>query len=434
MKLENPDELMITRLSAIVVASLSLLWPLGTAHAAVREWDGDASMDNKWMTAENWAGNTAPSPGDFLLFRSSQRHPNNENNFPTSTTFGSIEFDGGGPGMGYNISGNPIALNAGLRVENNSGQAIDHTLNNSLHLNSNQTFTIINDVGILFLTGTIDLNGKGLRFDVATASEARAQGVISGAGGVIKTGAGLLMLTANNTYTSATALNAGTLQINGAQPASPVFLAAGTLKGIGTVGTLSSTGGGGPGSILISPGGSPGILTSSNIALNASTTLALELNGTTPGSGYDQLNVNGSVTLNNAALSITLDFTPALGNSFTIVNNDGVDAVAGRFSGLPQGATFFVGTTQFQINYAGGNGNDVVLTRIVSLEIERVSTNAVRLLWPTNGAAGFDLECNTNLATTNWVLASPPPTVVGAKNVVTNAFPPSHKFYRLHKQ
>jgi hypothetical protein len=56
----------------------------------------------------------------------------------------------------------------------------------------------------------------------------------------------------------------------------------------------------------------------------------------------------------------------------------------------------------FQINYTGGTGNDVVLTRIVTLEIEPVSSTGVRVLWVTNGTAGFSLESNTNLSTTNW--------------------------------
>jgi len=82
--------------------------------------------------------------------------------------------------------------------------------------------------------------------------------VISEAGGLIKTGAGPLTLTVNNTYTGTTRLEGGTLQINGSQPASPVVLEAGALKGTGTVGTLTSIGSGGPGSIVVSPGGSPG--------------------------------------------------------------------------------------------------------------------------------------------------------------------------------
>ena len=91
------------------------------SHSALREWDGDAQMDNTWITPDNWVGNVAPNPGDDLLFRSGARHPNNNNNFPPGTTFNTIELRGGGMGQGYNISGNSIALNAGIHVENNSG-------------------------------------------------------------------------------------------------------------------------------------------------------------------------------------------------------------------------------------------------------------------------------------------------------------------------
>lgn len=420
--------------TARLLGTLSALLALvPVAHAALREWDGDASMDNKWMTAVNWVGNVAPNPGDDLLFRSGQRHPNNINDYAPGTTFNSIELRGGG-GSGYNISGNSIALNAGIRVENNSGDPIDHTFSISILLNSNQTFTIQNDVGIFFLPATINLNGKDLTFDVTLSSEARAQGVISGTGDLIKTGGGALRLTANNTYDGATRLNGGTLQIDGAQLFNPVVLNAGTLRGTGIVGTITSVGSGGPGSILLSPGGSPGILTCDSVALNPSTTFAVELNGANAGSGYDQLQIpNGPVALNSATLSVTLGFTPALGNRFTIMNKYVAGAVEGTFNGLSQGATLLVGETQFQINYAGGDGNDVVLTRIVALEIESVSTSAVRLLWLTNGTAGFNLECSTNLPATNWVLASPPPAVVGTKNVVTNATTEVQKFYRLKK-
>jgi hypothetical protein len=51
-----------------------------------------------------------------------------------------------------------------------------------------------------------------------------------------------------------------------------------------------------------------------------------------------------------------------VGATFTIINNDGTDAVTGTFAGLAQGATFVVGGETFQINYKGGDGNDVTLT------------------------------------------------------------------------
>jgi hypothetical protein len=63
------------------------------------------------------------------------------------------------------------------------------------------------------------------------------------------------------------------------------------------------------------------------------------------------------------------------------------------------------------------------------LTIEPAPPNAVRLLWPTN-PAGFSLQSNTNLLTTNWRPGSSP-SVLGTNNVVTNATTPAQQFYRL---
>jgi hypothetical protein len=90
----------------------------------------------------------------------------------------------------------------------------------------------------------------------------------------------------------------------------------------------------------------------------------VELNGTAAGSGHDQLNVNGAVALGNALLSVTPGFTPAYGDSFVIINNDGVDAVSGTFNNLPQNALITNGATVLRLSYTGGDGNDVTLTTI----------------------------------------------------------------------
>ena len=90
----------------------------------------------------------------------------------------------------------------------------------------------------------------------------------------------------------------------------------------------------------------------------------MTLNGTTAGTGYDQLSANGTVNLAGATLNVNLAFTPALGSAFTVIQNDGTDAVLGTFAGLPEGTTLSLNGMTFQISYAGGTGNDVVLTRI----------------------------------------------------------------------
>ena len=58
-----------------------------------------------------------------------------------------------------------------------------------------------------------------------------------------------------------------------------------------------------------------------------------------------------------------MGFTPTIGDAFTIIANDDIDAVSGTFSGLAQGATVIISGGTFTISYTGGTGNDVVLTR-----------------------------------------------------------------------
>ena len=78
----------------------------------------------------------------------------------------------------------------------------------------------------------------------------------------------------------------------------------------------------------------------------------------TPSAG--QLAIAGTVNLIGSTLSLSLLSQPTNGQQFTIINNDGTaDAVTGTFA---NGPTITVGSTQFSINYAGGDGNDVVLT------------------------------------------------------------------------
>jgi hypothetical protein len=116
----------------------------------------------------------------------------------------------------------------------------------------------------------------------------------------------------------------------------------------------------------IAPGFSPGIISGGDLAMSSGTTLNIELNGSVPGTGYDQLNVTGGVTLGNATLSVTAGFTPGLGNRFTIIDNDGADPVTGTFNGLAEGAIFILGAATYQVTYTGGTGNDVQLIVTVS--------------------------------------------------------------------
>jgi autotransporter-associated beta strand protein len=260
--------------------------------------------------------------------------------------------------------------------------------------------------------------------------------------GLQKLGAGTLRLMANNIYAGSTTVAQGILQVDGSQPGSRVDIHDGAqLMGNGRVGHVDFMSAGGiPGAIA--PGHSPGILSCGNFNPGGGIgTLRIEINGAIPGAnGYDQLYARsalGQVMLNGITLDLSLNVAPAVNNQFMIIRKDGVRAVTGEFNGLPQDARFTAGAQIFQIDYFGGDGNDVVLTKIADvyrpqLIVERVPPTSVRLLWPTNDPV-FTLQWTTNLSVTSWAPASPFAVVTGTNNVVTNATGAERKFYRLFK-
>ena len=117
------------------------------------------------------------------------------------------------------------------------------------------------------------------------------------------------------------------------------------------------------GGILATGGATTQMLSTGSVTLAAGSTLAVTLNGTTSGTGYDQLNVTGKVSLSGATSNLSLGFTPTVGDTFTLIQNDGADPVVGIFVGLKEGSTLTLNGMTFQISYKGGTGNDVVLTR-----------------------------------------------------------------------
>lgn len=114
----------------------------------------------------------------------------------------------------------------------------------------------------------------------------------------------------------------------------------------------------------VSPGFSPGVIGSGSLSLSSGSILTIEtVSNAGPGTGHDQLEVTGAVSLGGATLNLVNSFAPTGGTSFTIITNDGADAVSGTFNGLPEGTVFASGGSFFRITYAGGsNSNDVVLT------------------------------------------------------------------------
>ena len=97
--------------------------------------------------------------------------------------------------------------------------------------------------------------------------------------------------------------------------------------------------------------------------LQAGATLDLDIGGTVQESDYDILGVTGTVTL-GGDLNLTATSQITSGNVYTIIQNDGADAVIGTFAGLAQGATVSTAAGDFTVSYIGGDGNDVTLTAV----------------------------------------------------------------------
>jgi hypothetical protein len=110
-------------------------------------------------------------------------------------------------------------------------------------------------------------------------------------------------------------------------------------------------------------------MTATGLDIASGAKLVIELDGTAgPGvaGGHDQVDVAGSVTLQaGALLEVTANYTPVVGDSFQIVQNDDVDPVNGEFAGLAEGTSFLVpgpGGTQIGMTISYAGSNDIVLT------------------------------------------------------------------------
>lgn len=231
-------------------------------------------------------------------------------------------------------------------------------------------------------SGLLDLNGYYDRFNALSGAGAiqfgsggyaivghsgatsTYSGRASGDGYLWKVGAGTLTLESDQSYTGQTRVETGTLLLG--TEAQPIALAGaarvdsgGALGGRGLVRDLTCAG-------TLRPGFSPGYLISSNLTAAASAVLEIQLEGSSPGYGYDQLNVYGTVNLAGMALHLSVAIPPgepvSLGQEFIILVNDGTDAIVGTFAGLPEGSLISAGGYEFRLSYVGGTGNDVALT------------------------------------------------------------------------
>jgi len=298
----------------------------------------------------------------------------------------------GGTAMGtVVIAGGTLAVVPGLNVPE------PLTLAGALQQNS-----ATNGTGVW--SGPIVLQGATPQISVKN-STLLVSGPVSGAGSFTKRGDGTLVLNANNTYSGATVLAEGKLLMNSAQPHSAVQLSGGTLGGTGVVGQVIASG---PGLKTVNPGASVGVLTTSNAVFNSFTRFEVELNGTMPGLNHDQLDVHGTVTLNNSQIIPLLGPALSAGMVIRILNNDGADPIVGTFASLPEGATLTTTNGPWlRITYTGGDGNDVELRvlnppPVVDSIVRQQATGFIQIQGHGLPNLLYTLEASTTLQPGSW--------------------------------
>ena len=220
----------------------------------------------------------------------------------------------------------------------------------------------------------VDLAGQGITLTTRNTTSATYAGVLSGAGSFTQMGSGTTIFTGANTYTGGTTVSGGTLLVantsGSATGTGAVTVRSGAVfGGTGTSGGAVTVQNGG----TLSPGiNGPGRLTlTSTLSLNSGSGLAIELGGLTAGTQYDQVFVNGQMTLGgNLNVSVVAGFNLAVGQSFNILVDTGSSVTGGTFTNAVGGTLYTDGRGDtFLINYAanadGGTiPNDVQLTVI----------------------------------------------------------------------
>jgi fibronectin-binding autotransporter adhesin len=285
-----------------------------------------------------------------------------------------------------------------------------HTIANSIaYTSATNTVTLaLSGSNSLTLAGSFTLSGAdgtgptNRTINVQnTTAPSTISGVISDAGlgcGIIKIGAGTLVLSAINTYTGPTTISNGTLLVNG-QIGTNITVAGGTLGGSGTVlGPVTVLSGG-----TLAPGTSAiGTLTiNTNLTLNGNLFFKVH-------KGLSQSNdiasVSGTLTSSGIGDLTVTNAGPALviGDTFKLFNK----ALAnGSTLGVSGGGVLWANHLQVDGSISVTSGS-VPTPVINSVILQDNGTNFV--FSGTNGpvGGGYSVLSSTNLLTplANWVL------------------------------
>jgi len=219
------------------------------------------------------------------------------------------------------------------------------------------------------LKGTRGIDNAGNTLSIGGNGQSTTySGVLSGTGGLVKTGTDALTLTGTSTYSGPTTVTSGSLILDGRLTGSNVTVQSGGLfGGTGSIaGDLTVGGTLSPGS---TPGGIGGLTISGSVTLqNGATTLL----GVTGSSTFDEIIGTGAAFTNDGALVLSIDSSGTFANGttfdmihgFTAPHQGGFDtahmfataAYAGLNNTAMSNATFY-GPDVWASDWVNSDGN-----------------------------------------------------------------------------
>jgi uncharacterized repeat protein (TIGR01451 family) len=237
-------------------------------------------------------------------------------------------------------------------------------------------------IGALVGNGTVTSSVPGFATLTVgrTGNSGAFAGVLTNGSGTVslsKIGGGTERITgAGNSYTGATTVDAGILEVDGAIVSGVNISGTGTLDGTGRTGSVTAIAG------TLAPGRSTGTLRTGSLNLQAGSAFRAFIGGNVVGSYTQDSAVSATVTLDTTGVGVALNllssasYRPQVGDTYILINNAGPSTVSGTFvagagidavpagTPLPEGTLLsanFLGTgLPATITYKAGNNNDSV--------------------------------------------------------------------------
>ena len=356
------------------------------AHAASQTWSGGSLVDGNWSTGGNWGGSVPGSTSgttntDTATFKNAIANTwGNSSSNPvvvdsSSQNIQSISFSGNaGNYFIGSTGGNAIYLTASgtiLASVLTNASVVTETINAPLVMAGAYVIKNSSTSGSGANSGILNIGGAISSISGATNTTLALQGTntnLNTIGGNITNGtapttvritkseAGTWVLSGTNSYTGATAVNAGTLLINGSNSAATgaITVSSGAiLGGVGTVGSIITSAG------TLSPGDGTtaiGTLHGTGLTLNTGAVFKFDLESSNTS---DRIALSGAFTKGTgASFNFNFNNTGVTNSTYTLATFNSLAGgfIAGNvsnftYSGLTSGVTGTFGLTGSNLTF-----------------------------------------------------------------------------------